>query len=549
MMREIRRTIRLTEHLVIAAAITFVGVIAPVAMRAQGSAVDVSDAPRLWKWTPLSPIADLGMPAPRQPGFPRLLDLPVPPLGVASISSNPARLPDEIDSAWTQLVLSSNGTGGSYHRPLDPGSVSSLSASLAGWRRIGTRGAAIGRVAIERDNVGDGSYSAFAVPYGSSPFVPADTNRPAFGRTTVILEGGEGIALGEWLLGAALGYRGQADNSSHSTASEVGRASSSGLSLGAAREIGSGTHLGLFGRGLQSTETVDLIANPQIVRVYGLDGYTNPDPADFIPSLPPFVRRSDRTATAWGADIDGHGRGTSWLVHAESQSSQERQLSDVLAENPPTDRWRASGYAVGGSVQRALRGWLATIDADWSAQHGDAARAEVTAGSYRADASRLALAADVRYTNETTPWSAAATLSIGREQQRATDNAAAITTDITAWLPSAAVEVARRMDDGLTISLGYGRSQFTPFAGVPSPDNRGAAYSLFVAPAIEVAAATAYADQWSASVRWRNAAGAFAFRAWTSTLQPTARPDPTVPLPRGDRSSWGLAMSIEPGRR
>ncbi|MFI5244361.1 MAG: DUF6850 family outer membrane beta-barrel protein [Gemmatimonadales bacterium] len=539
---------RVTARAVIVAAMTAPALIAPAGVSAQNAAVDVSDSPRLWRWTPLWPIADLGMPAPRLPELPRLLELPAPRVGVASIGGNPAGLPDEINSAWTQLVVSTNGVGGSYHRPLDPGSVSSIGTSLAGWRRIGARAAAIGRVAVERDDLSGGSYSALVAPYGSSPFVPADTNRPTLGRTIVTLEGAEGIALGDWRLGIAAGYRAQANSSSQSSASQIGRASSSGLALGAVRALGSGARVGLYGRGLQNSETVDLIANPAIIRVYPLDGYTSPDPADYIAALPPFLRRADRTATSWGADFDGHAFGTAWAAYLERQSLQERQLSDVLASSPPTDHWRASGYAVGGSAQRTVRGWLATVRADWSAQRGDADRAVANTGAYRADASRLALAAEARYASAVSPWTLAAALSLGRDQQKATDDAARMTTDIVAWTPGASAEIARRVSDRLIVSLGYARSQFTPFAGVRSPANRGTAYTLLVAPAIEVAAATASTDQGGVTARWQTGAGVVSFRLWAASTRPVSRPDASVPLPSGDRSSWGFAMSLEPAR-
>jgi hypothetical protein len=532
----------------IVVAMAVCAVVEPAGAFAQSAAADVADSQRFWRWSPLLPIADLGMPAPRLTELPRLLELPAPRVGVARISGNPAGLPDEIDSAWTQLVLSTNGVTGSYRRPLDPGSVSSIGTSLAGWRRIGARAAAIGRVAVEHDDLGGGSYSAFVAPYGSGPVVPADTNRPPLGRTIVTLEGGEGIALGDWRLGIAAGYRTEQNSSSQSTAAQVGRASSSGLTLGAERALGSGARVGFYGRGLQSSETVNLIADPAIIRVYPLDGYGSPDPADYIPALPPFLRRADRAATAWGADVDGHAFDASWAAYLERQSLQERQLADALSSNAPTDYWRASGYAVGGSAERMVRGVQATVSADWSAQRGDVDRVVTNSGAYRADASRLALAAEARYASAASPWTLAAALSLGRDQQTATDDAARITTNIVAWSPGASAEIARRVSDRLTLSFGYARSQFTPVAAVPLPANRGTAYTLLVAPAIEVAAATASSDQGGMSARWQTGAGIISFRLWASGTRPVSRPDASVPLPRGDRSSWGFAMSLEPAR-
>jgi hypothetical protein len=115
-------------------------------------------------------------------------------------------------------------------------------------------------------------------------------------------------------------------------------------------------------------------------------------------------------------------------------------------------------------------------------------------------------------------------------------------------MPGVAAEVARRVSDRLTIAAAYGRLQFTPYADVPSPARRGKAYTMLVAPAIEVAAATARADQLGLTARWRTFAGMASFRAWRSSTSPVNRPIASVPLPLGDRTSWGFAMSVEPVR-
>ena len=525
-----------------------IALLAPCGVNAQSAIADVSAAPQIWRWSPLRPIGDLGMPAPRLPELPRLLELPARRPGVAGLSVNPARLTDEIDTAWTQVVFSANSLSGAYRRPLDPASVGSLGTSLSGWRRIGARVAAIGRVAVEREALSGGSYSAFTAPYGSSPFVPSDTNRPALTRTIVTLEGAEGVALGAWRLGIAAGYLGHENSSSQSAASQIGRASSAGLTLGAARALGSRASVGLYGRRLQNSESVNLIANPRTIRVYRLDGYLSVEPADFSAAFPVFLRRADRAATAWGANVDAQALGTSWSAHAERQSLEERQISSLLASDPPTDRWRTSGGAVGGGAQRAVRGLLATLRADWTVQRGDAERATAGAGAFRADASRLEVTSELRYASPLSPWSFAAMLSLGRDQQAATDDAARITTDIVALMPGVAGEVARRVSDRLTIALAYGRSQFTPNAGVPSPANRGKAYTLLIAPAVEVAAAVARSDQGGVTARWRTGVGFVSLRAWTLRTQPIDGSGGPMLLPEGVRSRWGFATSVEPAR-
>ena len=515
---------------------------------AQSSLGDVSASARLWRWTPLQPIGDLGMPTPQLTEFPRLLDTPALRVGIPRISANPARLPDEIDSSWTQVVLSTHAVSGSYHAPLEPTDVSSRGISLAGWTRVGARTAAIGRVAVASEALRSGTYSAFATPSVSSPFAPADTNRPALAQTLVTLEGAEGISLGVWRLGIAAGYHATERGSTQSTAAQIGRASSTGLSLGAARALGANSTAGFYARELQSSETVNLIANPQTIRVFMVDGFVNAQSADYSVAVPPFLRRADRAASALGTDISGRAVGGSWEVYLERQSLAEHQISELLSPNPATDHWRSSGIALGSSVQSTMLGLLATVRADWTSQRGEADRAGTTTGAYRSDASRLTLAGDIGFSSADSGWMVASTLSLGRDAQAATDDAARASTDIVAWMPGLSLEVGRRVSDKLTVALSYGRFQFTPYADIPSPDNRGKGYTLLVAPAIELASATARADQFGATGRWRAGSGSLSMRVWASSMRPLSRPVTYLPLPLGNRAAWGLTMSAEPAR-
>lgn len=518
-----------------------------IAAQVQG-ANDISDSPRLWRWSPLQSIADLGMPLPRLPAMPRLLEWPVLRAGVQGIGVNPAALPDALDSTWAQVVVSSGSVGGTYRRPLDPDKVTARGISLSGWRRIGARTAAIGRVAVERDGLGSGSTSAFVAPYGSSPFVPADTNRPPLDRTIITLEGAEGTSLGGWHVGVAVGHRAQENSSSRSTAAQVGRASSTGVTLGVDHALGSRVRVGVYGRGFQSSESVNLAAAPRTVRVYVLNGFINVPPSDFTVALPSFLRREDRSASALGANVAGTARGASWQAHVERQSLWARQFSAVLNANPPTDRWQTHGYALGASAQRILRGLQATVSADWQAQQGDADRADTAALRYQADASRMTLTTELRTVPSASRWSFATLLSVGRDAWTANDAAARISADIAAWLPAGSAELARRLNERWSVAVAYGRAQYTPFASVPSPARRGAAYSLLLAPAIEVAAATAHADQAGLTACRSTASGTLSLRLWTSSTSAAQAADVNIPLPRGSRTTWGVSMILGPAR-
>jgi len=270
---------------------------------AQGAVTTVENSTPPWLvgWSPLRPFGELSMPMPRVSPLQQLIELPPPRLGLSWTGGNPAGLPDEIDSAWTRLSFASGNISGTYHTPLEADNVKSFGTSLIGWRRIGSRAAAIGRVVVEHETV-RGAYGAFATPLASSPFVPADTNRPVLARPMVALEGAEGMTLGSWRLGVSAGYAAAQDNSAHSAAALDGRSTTTGVTAGIARALTSVWRAGAYGRWLEASESVDLSGNPGDVRVYPLDGYVNVESADYNPLTAPFLRRADRNGLYSGAE-------------------------------------------------------------------------------------------------------------------------------------------------------------------------------------------------------------------------------------------------------
>lgn len=506
-----------------------------------------SSAPWLLGWSPLRPFGELTMPLPRVSPLPQLIELPPPRIGLSWTSGNPAGLPDEIDTAWTRLSLAAGTVSGSYHTPLDADEVKSFATSLIGWRRLGSRAAAIGRVVVEHEAI-RGAYGAFATPLASSPFVPADTNRPALARPTVTLEGAEGITLGSWRLGVSAGYRAAQDNSAHSAAALDGRSTTTGVTAGIARALKSGWRAGACGRWLNASESVDLSGNPGDVRVYPLSGYVNVESADYTPLTAPFLRRADRDGGAFGLGLAGEFLGATVTSFAEAQRMNERQISAVVSEHPPTDRWRTFGFFAGASAQRYFGSLLARIDGTWRTQRGDGRRAADSASTFRANANRLWAAGELRYAAGDSSWDAGALFSLERDQQEASDDLAGAATDVTSWLPNAAMELSRRVSPSVSIFGGIGVAQYTPFATLPEPQGRGAAYDNLIAPAIEVAAATARSAQVAVGVRLRRRYDAMSIRLWRASTAPIVGRSPLIPLPAGSSTAWGVNVSFEPGR-
>jgi len=534
---------RATRRAVTAAAVLTLVPMAGARAQDPAAARETSSASWLTGWSPLRPFGDLALPTPRVPQLPQLIELTSPRLGLSWTAGNPAGVPDEIDTAWTRLRVAAGNGSGSYHAPIDPDNVKSVGTSLMGWRRLGSRAAAIGRVAVEHETVG-GAYGAFATPLPSSPFVPTDTNRPALSRPVVTLEGAEGIALGSCRGGASAGYRAAENTSGHSPAALDGRSTTTGLSVGIARVLARGWRAGAHGRWLQSSESVDLTANPADVRVYSIDGYVNVDPADYTPLTSAFLRRANRYGSAFGIGLAGDLLGATVTSFAEAQWMNESQISAVVSEHPPTDRWRTTGFAVGGAAQRSFGGVVATIDAGWRTQRGDGRPAVDSTLQFEASASRLWTAAELRYGPSDSSWCGSGSVSIERDQQVANDYLAQAGTDVTAWMPNAAVEVSRRVSRTLSISGAAGLAQYTPYATLPQPQGRGAAYGTLIAPAIEIAAATARSELASVAARFTRRGNAVSIRLWRTSTAPIVARVPLVPLPLGTRTTWGVTMSI-----
>ncbi|HEX9483510.1 MAG TPA: hypothetical protein VF929_02980 [Gemmatimonadaceae bacterium] len=475
-----------------------------------------------------------------------LLEFRSPRLGLAWSHGNPAGLVDEIDGTWTQLAISSSKVSGTYHVPLDPSDIFSNATTLTGRGRVGTRMAAVGKISVAQDNVQTG-YGAFSMPLRSSPFAPADTNRPLVQRPFVALEGAEGITLGQWRLGIGAGYQGVESAAAQSAAALIGRSSRTGLTFGVARSLGEATRAGLYARRLLESETVNLVANPRTVRMFSLAGYADVEPVDYIAALPAFVRRADRSRHLVGTDVVTHVDNVTFASFIEGHVVEERQISDVLSPQPPTDRWRTGGYAAGGAAQAVFRGTMTTLSAEWTTQRGDATRASDTTSlqigqPFAAHASQLALDADLRYAVADSSWRGSLSLSLSRDHQDVNDAVAHAATDVTAWSSAASFEVSRQVGPRWTIAAGWGFTQYVPIARLPDPTGRENAYRLLIEPALEVSAAMARGQRASAAARWASGSHGVSLLLSRSVLAPIALSPAAVRIPSGESAAWSVAL-------
>lgn len=521
---------------------------------ASGSALEaqdtgrLSDSPWRWMWTPLRPIGSLGLPAPITAETPRVLELARPTVGQSWSARNPAGLADDVGEEFTQVTLAALGVQGAYRVATSPARSSSLGAEYGGWRRVGSRSGVIGRVAVERASQSAGNRSVLIAPVVSSPFVPSDTNAPPTARTRVTLEGGQGVMLGRWRLGIAIGYEGTSDNAELSTIAVVRRSSVGGVSAGVALAIGATGRVGLTARRISRNETANIFANPGTVRIYALDGFVNVNPQDYVLEGTPFFRRADRSGSALGVDASGTLWSAAWSAWASREKSDERQIGAV-ASNTPVQRWCTTGFDAGTAAQRTFGDVQVTALATGGIQRGETERPPVTSRQFEADASRLTVLSDVRWTPPRSSWGVAAVIRAERQWQEATDRAARTATDIMAWSPAASVEVTRALNTRWSYSAGLGVVYYTPYATIPSTNARDTSYLRLLAPALEIAAAPARATALSFTARWKRLTRSVVVRATRSSTAATQRAVDAVYLPKGSRDQWSLSMSVLPGVR
>lgn len=505
----------------------------------------LSDSPWRWTWTPLRPIGGLGLPGAITFNAPGMLELPKPVVGQSWSARNPAAFVDDIREPYTRLTLGAHGVQGTYRVATNPARFSAFAGEYGGWRRLQSRSAVIGRVAVERAIQAAGEQAVLIAPDLSSPFVPADTNAPPTARTRVILEGGQSVQLGRWRLGVALGYEGMSDNAERSTIGVVRRSAVGGASAGVALTIGMAGRVGLSARRISRNETANIFANPGTARLYLLDGFVNVKAQDYVLEAPPFFRRADRSGNALSVDASGLLWSAAWSGWVGYESTDERQVGAV-ATNTPVQRWGTAGYDGGAAVQRTFGELLVSAVATGKIQRGETERPSATARQFEADANRLTLISDVRWTPQRPAWAAAATIQVGRQWQRATDRAARTSTDITAWSPGVSVELAREASNSWSYSAGVGVGFYTPYATIPSINGRSASYLTLVASALELAAAPARTNTLSFTVRWRRTASTVVMRtSWCSTAA-TQRAIDAIYLPQGYRAQWTVALSLLP---
>ena len=237
-----------------------------------------------------------------------------------------------------------------------------------------------------------------------------------------------------------------------------------------------------------------------------------------------------------------------WTLFGHSDRINEKQ--SVARENdPPVDEWDADGWTAGFSAQTILGDslLLLTVIGRYSSLTGLAVRMDLEEINFEADETEWDLGGELRYLARN-GWTAAVTLGTGRHSRQRYDLLARVGSDLNAWTPAAAIEVARYLPWGLAISAGVGYAAHAPWGTAPTPSEMSPAYQEWIAPELQLYGTEASSFTGTAAVLWQ-ASPALSVWVQGSTASLAAKTGTgTVPiLPDGSRRrnsiQIGLTMS------
>jgi len=491
-------------------------------------------------WSPLSRLADLPRELPAGARFPDLLSAPAPRVGEFWSAGNPGALARELDDRRAEFRFTLQGTSGDYARPFDPGGLGRGEISTLGWTRLGNRAAAIGSAVFDRTSFRDSLFSDVLLPYGSNPFMVADTVGDPTRRSAIKLAGALGWEFGRLGVGFAVGWEGQSTRTSASPVPRLDRTASPGLGLGLSYDLG-GLRLGAYGRISQLAELIQVTTVAQASRIFQFEGYEEPIPLDLQPAT--YRRRFERDSHAWGASASFSTLGGAWALFGQRERTAEDQFLRTSDADPSTDRWDADGWNVGLAAQWGLGGedgWLLSIDGRYRTLTGEAFQASIGGILFTVDESRLEGAVDLRG-RLGDGWLLAGRAELVRSEHDRVDRLAEAASDIRSTQAGGTIEIARILGDRFGVSLGGRVSSYGPSGTLPDPATLGPEYRRFQGPGLALELTDATTAAGLATIRWQPSATTGVWlRGELGSLSPGTT---TLPLtPTGSREAWRVTL-------
>lgn len=499
-------------------------------------------------WAPLDPIALGDRWTPEAPPPPRLLLAAEPRVGLLWSAGNPGALPFEVRDRWNELRAAGAFDDGAYRRPLDPNDVKVAQFSGAGWQPVGDHGAAIGRVAVDRERDGVVRFADVLEPYTGDPLVVADSSVSEMRRLRARFQGAFGWRFGSWGVGAAGGIEARDHRGDETPLPRRSRISAVGGSLGVVRRLPlAGLELGGHFRWQREAETVSVFARLRDALIYQFQGYADPARQEVKPPAQVFFRRLESRAWLWGLSAAGDLIGGSWALDVDLTRRDDGQFSDQATPNPNEDRWIADGWAISGAVQRAVLGdhLLVTASGRYTTLDGHATLADVEGVIFRGSEKAFDGVLDLRFRPAGSPWAAAAIFGLQHGSRRRTDLVAEVFSDIATWQRNLGIEVARRFGGSTRASVAYSIGVYSATASIPDPSSVGPVYRLVLAPELSFYATSANPSRLSLAVRQRTGAGSSLLLAADRESAGPYRVQQGLPFaPHGSRTLWRVSLAL-----
>lgn len=498
----------------------------------------------LTNWSPLRRIADLPRRLPVGSRFPDLLSSPAPRVGEFWTAGNPGALERELDDRRADFRLGMQDASGNYARPLDPGGMGRAAASTTGWTPVGRRGAAIGSAVFDRSSFRDSLFADVLLPYGSNPFIVADTMGDPVRRSAVRLEGALAWEFGRLGAGFAAGWEGQSSRTIASAVPRLDRTATPGASAGFTYDFGP-VRVGGFGRWRRTAEFVQIYTISQPGRIFQFEGYAEPVPLDIGNDL--YRRRFERDASSFGVSLAFTAIGGDWTLYGLRERTSEGQFVRFQLSDPPKDTWDADGWRFGVAGQWAFRAtggadWLITADGEYRTLAGEAFQDAIGGVIFTTDESEVDLALDARV-RFSVGWLLGAHAQLRRGRRDHRDLFVEATSDIRGVEGGGALELGRVLGESVAVSAGIQVASYGAAGTMPHPGRLGPEYRRFVGPGLALDLNQVLVSGGVLTLRWQTGrTTGLWLRAAVGSISPSSAVLPLTPA--GDRRAWTVTAGL-----
>lgn len=466
-----------------------------------------------------------------------------PRTGLFWTGGNPAGLVDEISAPRTDFSGAWARQHGDFRRPLDPGAVDLLQASARSWKAVTPAFAVLGRAAMDRERLDPGTVADLTQPFASSPFITIDTSAAPMRRIRTLLEGVASWRVGEWGLGATLGYEARENTSIVSPVVRRISVQTPGIVLGAARLFG-GTRVGLHGRYRHRAESILLSERAGDARVYEFIGWTEPPAIDVIGS---YYRRREENSASAGMSAAGSLGSLRYGLVVEAHRVRER-LWDQERNDPDRDRWDANGWSAGMALQQPLApGLMLTLQGNVASLDGDALPQRDSIVGFTTSEGVADLEVEVRRRHVRSPLELVIAAGFRREWRDRQDERLILGTTARTNSLSARVEIGWRAAERWFVSAGGALSASGATSRIPDPAVLGPLYRQHLAPEFGIIASDASARAVLGYVSYRVGSQS---SLWGSIRTEGLSPNGLASFsfrPGGDRTSTSVTAGITTG--